>query len=852
MDAATQLEGAERDIYFRKIRLYKARHAAMADHEDRPDDRARRAFLGHAGAVVAALPLMGLPAFARVPDEPPADADDVRGPVGGGPSPVLHYRQPAKEGRILQQGLPIGNGRMGALVGSDPQRDFLYLSDASLWLGGRNGGLDAHGDFPYGRDDFGSFVMLAKLYLELDGHALSGLRDYRRTLDLGRGILRVSYARGDTRYTRTVFASHPDDAIVMHLSARGPGRHDGSLELRSAHGDEVTAEAGHGGLGFGGRFANGLRYGAVAGVAGDGTMRHDRGRVRFEACRELTVVLCGGSNYVPDIERAYMDAGVDPRRLARERVRRAMAMAFRTLLQRHVADHRHLFDRMHVDFGPSSPAQRDRDTWQRLRDRAQAGAAPDPELEAAYLQFGRYLTIAGSRDGLPTNLQGLWLGDNRPPWMADYHTDVNLEMNYWLPDRAGLGTCFDALTRYCLAQYPSWVRLTRQYFNDPRNRFRNRSGKIAGWTVAMSLNIYGGEGWWWQPASNAWLCNSLWQHYQYTRDRAHLERIHPLLKGACEFWQARLVEITLADAPGGPRTVLVDDRDWSPEQGPTDQRGVTYAQELVWDLFGNYRQACAILSVDHDYAETVAGLQARLYLPRVSPATGRLEEWMTPADLGTPEHRHLSPLVGFFPGDRIRVGDSPAAMVDGVRALLRSRGMHSYGWANAWRGICWARLKDAERAYQLVTTNLVPAVGHGGTAPNLFNSDYLPDASGAYHAVHPSDQGSHSLDDMPADGGTPVFQIDANYGTPVAMLEMLLYSRPGHIEILPALPAAWAATGRVTGIGARGGFVVDIAWRNGRAVCVDVHSVGGTHTVVGINGKHHAVDVPRGGSLRVV
>jgi len=824
----------------------------MTDHDDLPGDRSRRAFLGHAGVVAAVLPLMGIPVFARTLDASSVDIDGAPASATGRPSPALHYRQPAEEGRILQQGLPIGNGRMGALVGSDPQCDFLYLSDASLWLGGRNAGLDAHGDFPYGRDDFGSFVMLAKLYLELDGHAMSGLREYRRTLDLGRGILQASYVKDGTRYTRTVFASHPDDAIVMHLSARGPGSHDGRLKLRSVHGDEVAAEAGNDGLGFEGRFANGLRYGAVVGVAGDGTIRHDGSNVRFGACRELTVVFCGGSNYVPDIKRGYMDAGMDPGRLARDRVQRAMAMAFRTLQRRHVADHRHLFDRMRVDFGPSSPAQRGRDTWQRLRDRARTGAVPDPELEAAYLQFGRYLTIAGSRDGLPTNLQGLWLGDNRPPWMADYHTDVNVEMNYWLPDRAGLGTCFDALTRYCLAQHPSWTRLTQRYFNDPRNRFRNSSGKVAGWTVAMSLNIYGGEGWWWQPASNAWLCNSLWQHYQYTRDPAYLERIYPLLKGACEFWQARLVEITLTDTSGGTRTVLVDDHDWSPEQGPTHQRGITYAQELVWDLFENYRQASAILSRDGGYADAIAQLQARLYLPRVSPATGRLEEWMTPGDLGTPAHRHLSPLVGFFPGDRIRVGDSPVALLDGVRKLLRARSMHSYGWANAWRGICWARLKDAERAYRLVMTNLEPAEGHGGTAPNLFNSDYLPDDSGAHRTIHQGGKKHHSLDDIPAHDGTPVFQIDANYGTPVAMLEMLLYSRPGYIEILPALPRAWAVRGQVTGIGARGGFVVDIAWHNGRATRVDIRSVGGVRTVLRVNGRRHAVDVPRGGSMRVI
>lgn len=819
---------------------------------DKHPAHTRRLFLKRAGIAAALAPLLGITPFARALEA------DTPGPVAGRilrkDSPRLTYRHAAEEKRILQQGLAIGNGRMGALVGGDPQRECLYLADASMWLGNRNDSLNAHGEFPYARDNFGSFVMLARLYLTLDGHAMASVHDYRRTLDLGNGIAQVSYVKDGTHYTRTVFASHPDDAVLIHLSAHGGGHHNGHLELHSAHEDTVSAESAADGLGFDGRFPNGLRYAAVTRVIAEGgQVRHTDQAVRFDGCRQLTIVLCGGSNYVADIERHYMDADMDPRQLARSRVQRAATMPFQALLQRHVSDHRQLFDAMEVELGTSSPAQRDQDTWQRLRARAQAGAVADPELEAAYLQFGRYLTIAGSRDGLPTNLQGLWLNGNRPPWMADYHTDVNLQMNYWLPDRAGLSSCFDALTRYCLSQYPSWRKLTQQYFNDPRNSFRNTSGKLAGWTVAMSLNIYGGEGWWWQPASNAWLCNNLWQHYQYTQDRAHLQRIYPLMKGACEFWQARLIQTTVEATDGsGTRTVLVDDHDWSPEQGPTDQRGITYAQELVWDLFENYRQASALLDKDRTYAKTIGDLQARLYLPRVSPTSGRLEEWMTPRDLGSPTHRHLSPLIGFFPGDRIRVGASPATLIDGVRQLLQARGMHSYGWANAWRGICWARLKDAEQAYRLVMTNLEPALDHGGTAVNLFNSDYLPDNSGAYHAVHQGDKESHSLDDIPKRNGTPIFQIDANYGTPVAMLEMLLYSRPGFIEVLPALPRAWAAHGRVTGIGARGGFRVDVAWQHGCATRVDVHSIGGTHTRVSVNGTTHALSMKRGDCARVI
>lgn len=448
---------------------------------------------------------------------------------------------------------------------------------------------------------------------------------------------------------------------------------------------------------------------------------------------------------------------------------------------------------------------------------------PDPELEAAYLQFGRYLMIAGSRGSLPLNLQGLWLDGNDPAWMGDYHTDINIQMNYWMADRAGLSACFDALTDYCLAQLPSWTDLTRRLFNDPRNRYRNSSGKNAGWTLAISTNPHGGNGWWWHPAGNAWMCNTLWEHYEFTRSSSHLERIYPLLKGACEFWEARLLTTT---PPGTAREVLIADSDWSPEHGPLDAKGITYAQELVWTLFGNYCVASAELGKDAAFADTIASLRKKLYLPRVSPTTGWLEEWMSPDNLGETTHRHLSPLVGLFPGDRIRPdGSTPDDIVAGATALLTARGTESFGWANAWRSLCWARLKNPEKAYQLIVNNLRPSIdGGNGTAFNLFDIYELGEGNG-------------------------VFQIDANFGTPAAAIEMLVYSRPGHVELLPALPEAWARSGSLTGAGARGGFVVDLHWRDGRPTRARIRSVGGRTTTVAYGGTTRTVRLKPGASV---
>lgn len=765
-------------------------------HSDLMD---RRRFLKLTGAVAAMLPWLGLPRF--------AEGGPAERPVGAIPAATarhtLWYNTPAPESNLLREGLPIGNGRLGALVGGDPASTFLYLTDATMWLGKREVVLGDDGQPDYSTEHFGSLAMLAKLYLSVEGHEAAHITDYRRELDLGQGTLRVSYRKDGIAYTCDVFASHPDDVIVVHLTQAGGGLFSGSVALHGTHGENPPA-----GSHFDGVLENGLKYAAnVVAVAASGTVREDAKGLHFANCSALTVLFCGGTNYAPDLASNYMDASLDPLALSIKKTKAAATQTSATLLHTHVADYRSLFDTMRVDLGASTDAQRDMDTWTRLQARAAAGSPADPELEASYLQFGRYLTIAGSRDSLPTGLQGLWISDNAPPWMADYHNDINIQMNYWLPDRAGLPSCFDAFTRYCLSQVEAWTNLTHVHFNDPRNAYRNSSGKIAGWTVCISTNIYGGGGWRWHPAGNAWLCNNLWQHYQYNPDRAYLARIYPLLKGACKFWEARLINVSVKDpATGLARDVLIDDADWSPEHGPTDAKGNTYSQEWVWDLFENYRQASSLLGKDPGYATSIAQLQARLYLPQVSSKTGWLEEWMTPDNLGETTHRHLSPLVGFFPGDRLRADSSPPGLIEGVTRLLEARGTGGYGWACAWRAICWARLGDADKAYGLLLTNLLPSKNHSnGTAQNFFD-----------------------MYNMDAD--TDAFQIDANFGTPTAMLEMLLSSRPGLIELLPALPKAWAASGSVTGIGARGGFHVDLSWRKGKLTSVTVRSVGGGET----------------------
>lgn len=758
----------------------------------------RRDFLRIAGATGGGLALSGgLPPFAAHAAPARPSSVDI---VPEGKATSIWYRTPADEARVIQEALPVGNGRLGALAGCDPADDFLYLTDGAFWTGGRNDTLTDDGQLPYGPDDFGSFGLLAKLRVALPGHTAKSVTAYRRQLDLSNGVVSATYRHEGNTYHREVYASHPDDVVVVRLTG---GPHTGTVSLAGTHGETTTGGGGQ--LSFDGKLKNGLRYAAaVTAVSATGRVSVNGDKLSFAGCRELLIVVCGGTDYSPDAAKDFREPGTDPLAVARAKIAAAAKVPGNELLKTHVSDYHRLYNRFTIDLGESSALQRSLDSWSRIAVRYTDDSTPDPELEAAYVQYGRYLTITGSRDWLPMNLQGIWVHNNNPDWYADYHTDINVQMNYWLADPAGLGENSLALARYCVSQLPVWTDVTKRLYNSDRNRFRNSSGKIAGWAVAFSTNIHGGSGWAWHPSGNAWLCNSLWRHYEYSQDREYLELIYPVLKGAAEFWQARLITTTVKDEDGTSREVLIDDTSWSPEHGP-DGKGNTYGQELAWELFEEFTTASRVLGRDTDLAAELHAMQAKLYLPRVSPKTGWLEEWMTPDNLGEVTHRHLSPLIGFYPGDRIAADTGSPQLLEGVRALLTARGMDSYGWACAWRSLCWSRLKDAEKAYQLYLTVLRPSITNSnGTSANWF--------------------------DMYSQGSYTIFQIDANLGGAAAALEMILYSRPGVIELLPALPAAWAAKGSVTGVGARGGFEVDLAWRDGKVTEATVRSTGGTTT----------------------
>jgi len=785
----------------------------------------RRNVLRAGAGMSASVALMSLPVFRPASADAATITGSGTGFVPESEATTLWYDSPGDASKIIEEGLPLGNGRLGVLTTSDPGTDTFLLTDTTLWTGGANDTLNSAGQLPYGNDDFGTVSILAKVILSLPTHSRLSVSNYRRQLDLSNGIVTSTYRLSGVGYRRTVLASHPDDVVVIALSQDGGGTFTGGLTLAGTHGETVSADgrSAH----FAAALANNLSYACVVTVTSSGgKLRVSGGEIEFTDCPDLLIAICGGTNYAPVPSTGFRDHSIDPLDIATGRVHRAVRKGVDKTLRAHVADYRQLAGRLSLSLGISTTAQRALTTSERIAVRASSGQ-PDPELEASYLQFGRYLMIAASRGAVPINLQGPWLDTNYPAWMSDYHTDINLQMNYWLADRAALPDCSTVLADYCLAQLPGWTSITQRLFNDPRNGSRNSNNRIAGWTLAFSTNIYGGGGWGWNPAGNAWLCNTLFNRFEFTQDTAYLAKIYPLLKGACDFWAARLITTTVTDeATGQQREVLVDDHDWSPEHGPYDAIGITYAQELVWQLFGDLRTAADRLGKDQVYAAKIDDLRSRLYLPQVSPTSGWLEEWMTPDDLGEPGHRHLSPLIGLFPGDRLAPDHAPAHLVEAATKLLTARGMSTFGWGMAWRSLCWARLKNPVKAYQAYATVLQPSVNFSnGSAINF-------------------------LDMMSFGNQSSTFQIDANLGAPTAVLEMLVYSRPGVIELLPATPTAWS-DGAVAGVGARGGFTVDITWTDRQVTSATVHSVGGRETEIRFGDWSKTVVLARGRSITV-
>jgi alpha-L-fucosidase 2 len=740
--------------------------------------------------------------------------------AAGNPATTLWYAQPAEK---WTDALPIGNGRMGAMIFGGIFDERIQFNEDTLWKGQphdyvRAGASDHLAEIRQLLADgkTTNAVALAKatflsdpirqkayqpfgdLRLHFDGSGK--VTDYRRELDLNAAVARVSYKVGDVAFKREIFASYPDRAVVLRISADKPGQIGFTLKLDSPQTNSQTQAIATNTLALTGQVeVGGLKFEARVQVRNNGgTVATNGNTIVVENADSATVLLAAATSF-----KNFQDITADPAKLCAEDLSKASKRNFTNLLADHLADYQKLFRRVSLNFGVTATA--DLPTDERLKKIRTAGLETDPALAALYFQYGRYLLIASSRPGgQPANLQGVWNEELNPPWESKWTLNINCEMNYWPAELCNLSECtgplFDMIDDLAI----SGARTAKEQY------------KCDGWVAHHNTDLWRGaapinniDGIW--PTGGAWLCYHLWEHYLFTGDKKFLARAYPVMKQACVFFMDYMVE--------DPKTGrLVTSPSFSPEQG-TLCIGPAMDQQIIRALTDATLASAAILKTDGEFVKQLSAVR-KLVAPDHIGKYGQLQEWQQDVDVPNNNHRHMSPLFALYPGAEIT--PQKTNLYAAAKVLLKWRGDGSTGWSYAWRIPLWARVYDGEFAFRQLNGLLQKR-----TLPNLF------DLCGP-------------------------FQIDGNFGGCAGIVEMLLQSQQSDagsqkpevriLDLLPALPKAWP-TGSVTGLCARGGFEVDLTWADGALTKAVIRSKLGQPCIVRYGAQEIELKTKAGGSI---